>query len=65
MIRSSNEISRETCQIQNVDGESTIAARNSCTQVPGPEMSVAISDRERNCNTRNTGRSGWQESEPS
>jgi len=41
MIGSSSEISRETCQIQNVDGESsTTAVRNAAKNVPGPAVRV-------------------------
>lgn len=43
MIRSSNEISRETCRIQNVDGESSTRQRGTAApKVPGPVMRVAI-----------------------
>lgn len=45
MVGSSNEISRETCQIQNVDGESsTMAVRNAAKNVPGPAVRVVIAD---------------------
>jgi len=45
MIRSSNEISRETCRIQNVDGESTTRQRGTAAlEVPGPVMRVAITN---------------------
>ena len=46
MVGSSNEISRETCQIQNVDGESsTIAVRNAAKKnVPGPAVRVVTAD---------------------
>jgi hypothetical protein len=45
MIGSSSEISRETCRIQNVDGESSIMQRGTAgPKVPGPGMRVAITN---------------------
>jgi hypothetical protein len=43
MIRSSNEISRETCRIQTGDDESSTRQRGTAApKVPGPVMRVAI-----------------------
>lgn len=43
MIRSSNEISRETCRIQTVDDETSTRQRGTAaSKVPGPVMRVAI-----------------------
>ena len=45
MARSSNEISRETCRIQNVDGESSNTQHGTAApKVPGPVMRVAITN---------------------
>jgi hypothetical protein len=45
MIRSSNEISRETCRIQNVDGESLTRQRGTAApKVPGPAMRIATAN---------------------
>jgi hypothetical protein len=43
MVGSSSELSRETCQLQNVDGESsTKAVWNAANNVPGPAMRADI-----------------------
>lgn len=45
MIRSSNEISRETCRIQTGDGGSSTRQRGTAApKVPGPVMCVAITN---------------------
>lgn len=45
MIRSSNEISRETCRIQTVDDESSTSRCGTAEpKVPGPVMRVAVTN---------------------
>ena len=48
MVGSSNELSRETCQIQNEDGESsTMAVGNAANNVPGPAERVDAAQGEK------------------
>ena len=66
MIESSSEISRETCRMQIVDGESSTKQSGTLRKEGSrPGDACCHRQRERKRNTRFIGGSGRQESEPS
>ena len=59
MVRRSNAISRETCQIQNVDGgPSTDNSEERCHNVPGPIDACRHHQGNETYDTRSNGGSG-------